>query len=312
MLLTDNLYQTVLIEPASTLDVDRLVIVSGYASASFLSHHLHELQELGHSIQIELIIGMTVSDGLPIAQHKAFLDHSKSHEGISISYIISAYSVHSKNYVWLKGNTLLRAFAGSANYTNSGFLSKSRIESMSMVDPISSYEFYQRTKRETELCVSHGIDKLILLYAVNSGNNLSRISQSSETVSLTLVVQNTGDVHLKSGLNWGQRPGRDRNQAYIPIPSTIYKDKADFFPEIGHRFVLHTDDDQVIIAVRAQERGKAIHSADDNAELGRYFRNRLNVPSGAPIRRSDLDRYGRTDVEIAKIDESTYTLNFEP
>jgi hypothetical protein len=129
-------------------------------------------------------------------------------------------------------------------------------------------------------------------------------------IHLSLVTSRGGPVRVpdKSGLNWGQRAGREPNQAYIPIPSTVYN--TDFFPERGTPFTVYTDDNQILYCVTAQDNGKALETYQNNSDLGLYFRNRLGVNSGAKVFLSDLDNYGRRDVTICKIDDENYFLDF--
>ena len=125
------------------------------------------------------------------------------------------------------------------------------------------------------------------------------------TVSL---LERSGKVPSRSGLNWGQREGREHNQAYLSLSSQVYK--SDFFPERTIHFTVYTDDDKVLICTRAQDNAKAIHTPHNNSLIGEYFRNRLALPSGAKVTRASLLRYGRTDVDFYKIDDETYFMDF--
>jgi hypothetical protein len=117
----------------------------------------------------------------------------------------------------------------------------------------------------------------------------------------------SGSIPDKSGLNWGQRDGRDPNQAYIPVRTSECSD--DFFPERGIEFAIYTDDGKVIRCVRAQDHGKAIHSLN-NSELGLYFRSRLSLTSGQKISDVHINNYGRTFLDVYKVNETTYYLDF--
>jgi hypothetical protein len=109
-------------------------------------------------------------------------------------------------------------------------------------------------------------------------------------------------------LNWGQRPKRDPNQAYLPIPSDVQK--SGFFPPKGVAFSIECDDGAVFRCVIAQASGKAIETPEDNALLGRYFRARLGVDLGDPVALWHLTEYGRTAVEISKVGKLKYYLDF--
>ena len=55
---------------------------------------------------------------------------------------------------------------------------------------------------------------------------------------------------------------------------------------------------------------KQISSFPRKSVLGEYFRTRLNVPLGQPVRRHHLDVYGRTDVGVSLINEGVYRFDF--
>jgi hypothetical protein len=122
------------------------------------------------------------------------------------------------------------------------------------------------------------------------------------------LLQRDGRIHTTGGLNWGQRHGRDPNQAYIPVPAEVAR--SGFFPPPKQHFTVLTDDDRTLICVRAQANGKAIETPANNSLLGEYFRARLGLPAGVFIQKADLLRYGRTDVEFLKLDEDTFFLDF--
>ncbi|OBW97617.1 restriction endonuclease PLD domain-containing protein [Gallibacterium genomosp. 1] len=123
-------------------------------------------------------------------------------------------------------------------------------------------------------------------------------------IEQTLLDEN-GELPQRSGLNWGQRDGREPNQAYIKISSTNYG----FFPR-DTQFKIITEDGYSFICSIAQENGKAIHTPNDNSEFGRYFREKLGIPLGAPIKTSDLIKYGRTSIHFYKINSNIYKMKF--
>ena len=63
-----------------------------------------------------------------------------------------------------------------------------------------------------------------------------------ECVTLSLVSIKDGkyQVPFRSGLNWGQRPGRNENQAYLAVPVDIQR--SGFFPDLGVPFDVECDD----------------------------------------------------------------------
>ena len=110
--------------------------------------------------------------------------------------------------------------------------------------------------------------------------------------------------------NWGQRPNERRNpdQAYLPVNGELKS--TSFFPDRPIHFTVLTDDGEIIQCVRAQDGGKAIHTPHDNSEIGRYIRKRLGVPSGARVSTKDLLKYGRTHIDVYKIDGENFFMDF--
>ena len=84
---------------------------------------------------------------------------------------------------------------------------------------------------------------------------LQKYSKDNLHVSCSLINR-SGIVSERSGLNWGQRANREPNQAYISLTSDICN--SDFFPPRATHFTISTDDGQIIICTRAQDNGKAI------------------------------------------------------
>ncbi|GAB3710131.1 hypothetical protein GCM10027592_46840 [Spirosoma flavus] len=125
---------------------------------------------------------------------------------------------------------------------------------------------------------------------------------------LLSFLDRKGNLPMISGLNWGQRGKRERNQAYIKVPASVYR--SDFFPQITEPFTLTTDDGTVFNCAIAQQYGKAIHTPQNNSLLGVYFRQRLGVPAGELVTLEHLQQYGRTDVRITKVDDSSFLMDF--
>ena len=123
-------------------------------------------------------------------------------------------------------------------------------------------------------------------------------------------LSKNGELPLRSGLNWGQRPEHNRNpnQAYLSIRSDARREG--FLPEKTFTFTLLTDDNETLDCTVAQEGRKAIHTTNDNSLLGKYFRDRLGIDSGLLVTKDDLIRYGRTDFLLKKLDDETFFLDF--
>lgn len=130
--------------------------------------------------------------------------------------------------------------------------------------------------------------------------------------TLPLVARSKGAFYVPktSGLNWGQRRGREQNQAYLAVPAYIQRNH--FFPDIGEAFLMECDDGEVFKCVRAQANGKAIHTTSNNSLLGLYFRKRLGVLPGYMVTIDHLMRYGRSSVDVSRINPYKFYLDFSP
>ena len=111
------------------------------------------------------------------------------------------------------------------------------------------------------------------------------------------------------GLKWGQREGREPNQAYIQLPIEVYR--SDFFPRKPNHFIIKTDDGQNIVFTRAQktDEGTALQTPKDNSLLGKYLRTRMGIPLGNAITKDDILRYGCSDLTFFKVGNQ-YFMDF--
>lgn len=326
-MLSKNLFEEVLLQPAQN-GANKLYVVSGYATAAMAFRHLEALKEKNYQVEIELIVGMSPIDGLSQTNHKGFQELTQtSHAGLfSCSYLTEMPQVHSKIYAWFNDDEPICGFVGSANYTQTAFSKKQR-EVMTDSDPQKGFEYFQELIPQTIYCDNIEAENLVQIYNSRSYTRVKRERESiqQETdlttavepslaglsyVKITLLDRQGLNLPQRSGLNWGQRPEvhREPNQAYIKLPSDVYN--TDFFPDRKIHFTVLTDDGRVLICSRAQDSGKAIHTPHNNSLIGEYFRNRLGVPNGAPIKLDDLLRYGRTDISFYKIDDETYFMDF--
>lgn len=325
-MIAKNLFDDVLVKPVQN-GADNLYIVSGYATAAMAFHHLEALKRnIGAQIHINLIVGMCPYDGLSMGNHKAFyqLAAQEFPDLFRCGYVFQPPQVHSKVYVWLHGDKPLMGFVGSANYTQNAFRGNQR-EVLANIDPKLCYEYYQNLVSNTVYCTHDKVENYIAIYRdtyyprrnrellEEQGLQLKTSSrpdlQDLPAIRISLL-DNNDDLPQRSELNWGQRPEehREPNQAYIRLPSAIYK--TDFFPDVKTHFTVLTDDNKVLICTRAQDNGKAIHTPHNNSLIGEYFRHRLGIPSGNAVSKSDLVRYGRTNIDFYKIDDETYFMDF--
>lgn len=269
---------------------------------------------------------MTPIDGLSETNHIGFnkLVREDFSSIFKCSYIINKPSVHSKVYVWSKDNRPVKAYAGSANYTLTAYNGRKQREFIVEAEPVESFEYIQNLIDDTIYCDNLEAENVVQIYNDKAYEKLKRSQlvdtgdgeASSEVIikglpSVTIsFLGNNGDLPVRSGLNWGQRPeaNREPNQGYIRVPSNI--GRSDFFPDTGVHFTIQTDDNKTLICSVAQEGRKAIHTPHNNSLIGEYFRYRLGVPSGELVKKEDLIKYGRSTVTIYKLDNEAYYLDF--
>lgn len=332
--LTTDLYEQVLMRYVR-MGADELHIVSAYSTPEMCTQLIADAVEIGRAVRINLIIGMVGIDGIDEESHNAFLRIRQSATGspgdLLVRYGRRDLGVHSKVFVWSRDREPFEAWVGSANFTQAGFgvwgNGARRMEVMTPIDALDGLIYYNDIFQE-----SVDLEDESVLVTTGRRNEVSRVMSSGdrfgeppiEKVILPLVALQSdartgtvrGGVHVRSGLNWGQRAeyNRDPNQAYIPVPSLVQR--SDFFPPRRVVFRVVTDDDDVLLMARAQDNGKALHTPLDNGTLGRYFRRRLGVPSGAPVRTEDLIEYGSRFVEFYKRPstdgEPIYGMSFAP
>jgi hypothetical protein len=325
-LLLQSLYEHALINPVFCRSgLDRLLIVSGYATSAMGFHHLNELEGQGKRPAVELIYGMAKQDGISKSNHGGFVDLASPN--FKCAYLTKGEAVHAKVYVWCSRNKPILAFTGSANYTQTAFVESRRREVLAQCSPQRAYDFYKSLLPDTTDCRDHrGMDELLQLgsrirenrpvphgktYAPAIAVETDQASpyRGLPKVSISLLSKDN-IVPLRSGLNWGQRPDckREPSQAYLALRADVYH--TDFFPPRQLHFTVLTDDNQIIQCSRAQDNGKGIHTPHDNSLIGRYIRRRIGVPEGARVTHADLMRYGRTDVTFYKLDAENFFMDF--
>lgn len=336
-----DLFEYALMRPRfSSKAPDTLRIVSGYATHAMAARHLIEMTARRHRLDVDLVYGMAGIDGVSRINHLGFMSLESHAEfeydgSFACSYVKRPKSVHSKVYVWCRGESPVQAFIGSVNYSESGFNLPSRTETLAECDPVSAMGYFLETKKTTVPCrtANRDVDFPVKIRSLpdfaRQVDPVVRIEQDAaspfyghEKVVLSLLTRN-GDVGNGSRLNWGVRPDgsprestnangsrsvRNPNQSYLGLPAPLQR--SGFFPDIRQRFTVLTDDDRIFTCVRAQANGKGIETPQDNSEIGAYFRKRLGLRPGAYITIQDLKRYGRCDVVFYKLDNENYVMDF--
>jgi len=261
--------------------------------------------------------------------HKQILIANSSKVQIFYPGILS----HAKCYLWLENGTPIRGLIGSANFSENGLNNDFR-ETLLEVDkrdlhPLRSY--INIIADSAKLCTEVVVES-------------TETSKFSETESgeclLELYDPRTGEVQLKSGLNWGLSNGHVQNDdAYIPIRTKhILKFPSLFQPHSfvakeGHRSRQVNEaaeviwDDGVVMKVLFEQTNKspllpepypkAMSSLPKKNILGRYIRGRLGLLNVSPkkldserITREILEKYGRNTIALSLVSPGLYKADF--
>lgn len=325
-MITNNLFNHILIDPVQN-GSNKLLIVSGYATSAMAFHHLTELNNLGRTdIEIKLIIGMSSAEGISVSNHNGFKQIVNDNGGrFQCSYRTSAPPAHSKMYLWMANDEPRLSFLGSANYTQTAFNERRQKEILTECNNRDALAYFESMVNDSIYCEHPDSENMIQIFNDRVYRRRPRelveapVTEATpifqpnfttlESVTVSLLDRNE-NIHNKGGLNWGQRDGREPNQAYIQLPPEVYR--SDFFPIRSTHFTVLTDDNRTLICTRAQknEMGAAIETPQNNSLLGEYFRHRLGLANGAFITKEDLLHYGRTDVTFYKIDDENYYMDF--
>jgi hypothetical protein len=262
---------------------------------------------------IEIVIGMGVAEGIPRWDHLEYIRLVNTTNRIRVRYYIGTPPVHAKGVIWSGRANATLAYMGSANFSWNGF--RDNREVMAPVDSTLALVVFPADDELID-CTDENVHNRIRItnpdQAIQVPSSLRSLAENSPRVNLNLYYSQHGlnIVHERSGLNWGQRVGREPSQAYIPVPLSVHTQQPDFFPEWDREFSVITDDGESFVCVVAQQNRKAIETRYDNSILGRYFRRRIGLADGAPVTMDHLEGYGRSSVTIYKLNSDTYYLDF--
>lgn len=309
MSLSQDIFETVIKEPAEG-GFTSLRVFSGFASSAF-AYYLLELP-LFSACTLDLTVGMAPAGEVAVWDHQEFQRLESGR--FQCKYFLGPNPSHSKMFVWSsRHHAGMKAFIGSANFSWGGF--RDLTETVAEVDAASVLSLFPRSDQMIR-CTDPQVDEKIRFSFESSRPEapvdapaLGSFITGKPSITLSLLTSN-GKMPERSGLNWGQRPGRDHAQAYIAIPRIVHQEAPGFFPPKEQEFTIVTDDGHQFICVVAQDNDKAIETKRDNAELGRYLRRRLGLSDDDFVEKESLIRYGRTDVTIFRLDSGTFYMDF--
>ncbi len=307
-----SLAESILLAPAMG-GANRLCILTKSAAPNMVSWLLqNHIKNLKSPVNVELMIDAAAA-GVEVSAHESYRELHSIVSDFVCSYIYEPININTNLYIWLRDYSPYVAYTGTAVFEQGDFLAKVN-GSLALCDAAGAWAQFQSAVGSSIYCHHAEVEEQVRIYqqpAMDAGETVTSYSQSEE-VALSLVTKRTGEPGVRSGLNWGQRKGRNPNQAYIPLPVKVAK--SGFFPvepiDAPPHFSVMTDDNRQLILRIEQQNQKAIATPLSNALLGEYFRNRLGLANGAYVTRTDLERYGRIDVKFVKIDDEHYYMDF--
>ena len=333
MLYTKDMYNNIMLDPFKSGHTD-LTIITGYSNPAMVSRHMADIND--KKFNINLLIGMGISK----LDRNAYIKLEKMYgESFNCFIMPKNKKVHSKLYRWLNINEDVEVYLGSANYSQNGLTKENQKELLYKINEqfIESVNSYIKSSFSKAIPVIEIDDSELLKVSavgeatrveknLNNGGHLELLSKEGfKGIRLSLLARD-GTLPGRSGLNWGQREeyNREPNQAYIKVPVAVQR--MDFFPKRGVHFIIEQKTiekslnikdnsigehvDSIFFATRAQAKGKAIESTENNSILGKFFRYKIGIPFGDPITLDDLINYGKTYVDFFKIDDETFIMDF--
>lgn len=289
---------------------NRLCVTASHATPSMVSWLLttYDERNMGE-VSIEMIIESVADEGIDINSHEGFKELQIEYHGGGKGKFVCSYlyqlPISGKTIlIWLHDEEPLLAFSCSYDFTQASLL-RTHAGGVNTRIPTLAYKNFIQTVNRTIYCNHSEVEDYVVIKAANF--SLSSGEDSLESCVLSFITR-TGETGTKSGLNWGQRNKRNKNEAYIPLPSRIAK--SGFFPLNKQHFLVVTDDHHTLQLRVEQQNDKAITTPSSNALLGEYFRNRLGLANGEYVNADALISYGRTDVTFYKIDDEQFYMDF--
>jgi hypothetical protein len=199
---------------------------------------------------------------------------------------------------------------------------KNNFTSISFNDGLNEYNFnfskstlFKRFQTRNELVVPVEILEDPFEYLEKFNIIIGFEERQKERIFLPLYSEKSGLLYVpeKSGLNmWnaGGRP-RDEKEVYIRVPLWIHRVYKNFFPPREKTFNLKLPNGEIISAKICQEGGKALMS-NPNTKLGDWLIDEvLKIKSGDIVTYNLLLEIGIDSVQITKIDEENFEIDFK-
>ena len=315
---------------------DELVILSGYVGPT----PIHNLESL--PIKSTVIYGMYGCDGIQKRLHDSLVAENKNLTKVDILY--SSMPVHSKCYIWKYKGEVVHALVGSANFSINGLTTPLKeVLAETTVDTFEPLDQYVKLILSKAIKCEEAVVKENKRHH-HGEDDLPATEYDKDVCRMPLYITENGTptVPLQSGINWGlaKLTGShvNINDAYIRIGADLIEHYPDFFPkkqecpsegtEIGREGHRHNDNIEILWddgttmtgllegSVPKRFNGirelypKQISTTPSKSELGKYLRGRMGIAEGKPITYADLQKYGRTSIDVSLQGEGIYYFDF--
>jgi len=304
--------QQQLIQLSEGLDCDELLIVSGYVGPGPLMN-----LTLVDGIKLNVIFGLA-TESVSKQLHQELLKIENDNKRIKIFY--SNVPSHVKIYMWRKKGVPVYCVNGSANFTSNGLLKPFR-EILALV-PASQFKSimsYIKIIQDSAFSLEEFVPKVKTTNDV--GDEKRVFPEDGSFLSGSLYAE-------KSKINWGHgNANTNPRDAYIPISSLDVKKFPHLFPaKTESRGLGYADNDPIDIIwddgtvmtgilegtqnVNGERFPNKIGTYRDKKILGDYLRERMGLEHGVFVTETDFINYGRDNIGIRKIGDSTYQFDF--
>lgn len=333
VLFTEKLYKNIIQAEASSFD--KLRVISGYGSPSFLRRIKKEFPDL----TITLFLGMT-KQGISEQNHAQFKLFTEKFEDMSIYYDISAIPNHMKIVEFVSSESR-KTFIGSANFTENGFINQR--ESMTLIDDCTDLLF-QKQKELSLLCTDENIEKYVPFYfdtsltdeypdlsveviEINEVNDESEKGKqrydANEKYFKTLKLlrsnankayYNTFDIEIVLKSDHNPRWDATGINAWSDdkVPTLVQTPRLSFdqvFP-VEESFEIISDDGEKYQAQLTGRFNGNLVLNDGN--IYEYVRKHIGLAEKRPINHKDLEDFGNTKIHFERLDRNSYLMYFEP
>ena len=323
-------------EKIGVKNIDGITIVSGYVGFE----PIEELGNLPHEIHAKVVYGMYGQDKISRQVHEALVELQGELPNVEILY--STIPVHSKLYGWTDKETIKRALIGSANFSVSGLCNNYK-ETLCDI----SESAYLQLSHYFDIVLGRCIPCTSKLVRLRRGKARKNIAEDddiliAENICRMSLLDRSGHVHAKSGLNWGvkgllREAHTSQGDAYIAITKKMIRTFPEMFPPKKYielenaenlgRANRQNDEVELVWDDGTRMRGllegtqdvdgvlypKQISSSPSKNIIGHYLRKRIGVLNNGDdyrVTNADLEKYGRMSVDVSLLGEGIYYMDF--